>query len=196
MVVRLEKKNKRTAPEQQIRSSMRSILLSICVSEINWHFFLRRWWNSIHTTHATRTSGWRRESAQMECEKGKFVRRYLPVCQRRWALRCEVLLYSLPQPGMWQLWMLRLRRLAPATKPRRSASRQLGQSHWARLAFGCLPFLAAVFPMFVFGELFEFVVAVVGEDVDAWAEGGDGVWERNEADDWMGPEDGGGTTDG
>lgn len=53
-----------------------------------------------------------------------------PVCHLKWALRWEVLPYTLPQPGMWQLWSPFLRRLAPAG-PSRSASWQFGQSHVA-----------------------------------------------------------------
>ena len=54
-----------------------------------------------------------------------------PVCHLKWAFKCDVLPYTLPQPGMWQLWMFRFLRWAPAG-PRRSASWQFGQSHVAR----------------------------------------------------------------
>uniref|UniRef100_A0A8I3P0P9 MYG1 exonuclease n=1 Tax=Canis lupus familiaris TaxID=9615 RepID=A0A8I3P0P9_CANLF len=56
-----------------------------------------------------------------------------PVCQRRCAFRCEALPYTLPQPGMWQLWMGFLRSPAAAA-PRRSSSWQLGQSQEERPA--------------------------------------------------------------
>ena len=43
-------------------------------------------------------------------------------------------------------------------------------------------------PRGFFGELFELLVVVVGDEVDAWADGGDGVCEGNdEVDD--GPTD-------
>ena len=54
-----------------------------------------------------------------------------PVCHRRWAFKWEVLPYTLPQPGMWQLWMFFFLRLA-AAGPSLSASWQLGQSQVAR----------------------------------------------------------------
>lgn len=53
-----------------------------------------------------------------------------PVCHRRCALRWDVLPYTLPQPGMWQLCTFFLR--WPPAGPSRSASWQLGQSHVAR----------------------------------------------------------------
>lgn len=56
-----------------------------------------------------------------------------PVCQRRCAFRWLVLPYTLPHPGMWQLWMFFLRKWTPAG-PRRSASWQFGQSQVARPA--------------------------------------------------------------
>ena len=53
------------------------------------------------------------------------------VYHRRCAFSCDVLPYSLPQLGMWQLCRFFLRRCAQAG-PSRSASWQLGQSHTAR----------------------------------------------------------------
>lgn len=44
-----------------------------------------------------------------------------PVCHRKCAFKCDVLPYTLPQPGMWQLWMFFLRKWTPAG-PKRSAS--------------------------------------------------------------------------
>lgn len=52
------------------------------------------------------------------------------MCHLRWALKCEVLPYTFPQPGMWHEWMFFLRKCAPAG-PSRSASWQLGQSQVA-----------------------------------------------------------------
>ena len=54
-----------------------------------------------------------------------------PVCHLRWAFKCDVFPYTLPHPGIWQLWMFRFLKWLPAG-PRRSASWQLGQSHVAR----------------------------------------------------------------
>ena len=53
-----------------------------------------------------------------------------PVCHLKCAFKCEVLPYTLPQPGMWQLWIFRFRRCAPAG-PSLSASWQFGQSQVA-----------------------------------------------------------------
>ena len=54
-----------------------------------------------------------------------------PVCQRKWALRWEVLLYTLPQPGTWQqCWIVFLR--YSAAGPSLSSSWQLGQSQLGR----------------------------------------------------------------
>merc|ERR1719458_2256051 len=54
-----------------------------------------------------------------------------PVCHRRCAFRWLVLPYTLPHPGMWQLWRFLFLMCAPAG-PSRSASWQLGQSQTAR----------------------------------------------------------------
>lgn len=53
-----------------------------------------------------------------------------PVCHLKCAFKCDVLPYTFPQPGMWQLWMFFFLKCTPAG-PSLSASWQLGQSQVA-----------------------------------------------------------------
>ena len=56
---------------------------------------------------------------------------FSPVCHLKWAFKCDVLPYSLPQPAWWQTWS----NFLPAVSlPALSSVAQLGQSQLARPA--------------------------------------------------------------